>query len=229
MNDQSAQARELHLWTEGGSPVASPEELAPFLRWHRAGDRILDLGCGDGRTLRGLAAGGIRARGVELNSELAALCREDGLQVEQGDAREFLARDDAWDTVSMLDFVEHIPLEVFISLLGLIGARPGARIWIQTPNLESLMGMKFWFHMPSHVLALHPWVLRKLLQRHGFRILEEWTEYGELPWTGWRRRLTLKLLNAVFGSVQTALFVGGANVCLVAEAGGRPAAEPPVG
>lgn len=223
MNAHPDQLPELHLWTEGGSPVFPADELAPYLRWHRPGDRVVDLGCGDGRGLRAFAAARIDARGVELNAELAALCQADGLRVTQGDAREYLAHSTDWETVSMLDFVEHIPLDVFTQILGTVAARPGARVWIQTPNLDSLMGFKFWFHMPSHISALHPWVLRKILQRRGFVILEEWTQYGGLPWTGWRRRLTIRLLNSIFGPVQAALFLGGANICLVAEA--RPAAE----
>ncbi|MBS0659725.1 MAG: methyltransferase domain-containing protein [Verrucomicrobia bacterium] len=218
MNAQPDQAAELHLWTEGGAPIIPAAELAPYLRWHRPGDRLFDLGSGDGRVLRGLAAAGVAARGVDLNRELVALCQADGLPVVQGDAREVLTQTPDWETITMLDFVEHIPLEVFTDILKIVGARPGARVWIQTPNLDSLMGFKFWFHMPSHISALHPWVLRKLLQRHGFRILEEWTEYGGLPWTGWRRRLTIRLLNSIFGPVQAALFLGGANICLVAEA-----------
>ena len=215
----SSQFKELHLWTDGGSPVADPLQMEPYLRWHRQGERILDIGCGDGRVLRYLLKKGFQAEGVDLNTELVALCQADGLPVKQQDALEAVRGETSrHGTFSMMDFIEHIPMETATGILNAIAARPGSRVWIQTPNLDSLMGFKFWFHMPTHVLPLHPWVLRRMLDRMGFRILAEWTDYGGLPWKGFRRWLTLKIINALFGSPMAQLFLGGGNICLVAEA-----------
>ena len=210
--------KELHLWTDGGSPVASAHLIEPYLRWTTVGEKILDIGCGDGSLLRFLRDRGYQAEGVDLNAELAALCQADGLKVRLGDARQAIREADPdFRVFSMLDFVEHIPMDALLEILEQIAQRPGARVWIQTPNLESIMGFKFWFHMPSHVLPLHPWVLRKILDRLGFTILDEWTDYGGLPWTGLRRWITLKILNGLFGSPMTQMFLGGGNICLVAE------------
>lgn len=220
MNSPSSdELKELHLWTEGGSPVANPQQIEPYLRWTKPGESILDIGCGDGSLLRFLRSRGYQAEGVDLNAELAALCQADGLNVKCGDAREAVQQaDPGHRTFSMLDFVEHIPMQTLLGILGQIALRPGARVWIQTPNLESIMGFKFWFHMPSHVLPLHPWVLRKILGRLGFVILDEWTDYGGLPWTGLRRWISLKILNGLFGPPMAKMFLGGGNICLVAEA-----------
>ncbi len=222
MEARSDQPKEMHLWTDGSTEPADAASLAAYLKHTPAGAAILDIGCGDGRVLRRLLAEGFKAEGLDLNAELVALCRASGLPVEQGDAREILPRRAGhFDVYSMLDFVEHVPMDVLVAILGIIGRQRGARIWIQTPNLDSVMGFKFWFHMPSHILPLHPWVLRKMLVRLGYRIVDEWTDYGGLPWTGFRRWLTLKILNGLLGPPQAALFVGGANICLVAEASGK--------
>lgn len=219
MRAPANELKELHLWTEGGLPIADAGQMQPYLRWVRPNDRILDIGCGDGRVLRFLLQHGHKADGVDLNAELIAMCRADGLPVEQRDARETVSScAERYGVFSMLDFIEHIPMETAVEILRAIAARPGARVWIQTPNLDSLMGFKFWFHMPTHVLALHPWVLRRMLDRLGFRILAEWTDYGGLPWTGLRRWLTLKIINGLFGPPLANLFLGGGNICLVAEA-----------
>lgn len=213
------QLKEVHLWTEGGSPVADPLQMDPYLRWLRKDERVLDIGCGDGRVLRFLLGKSIPAEGVDLNTELVALCQADGLPVKQQDALEAVRSGvEHYGTFSMMDFIEHVPMEVATGILHEIAARPGSRVWIQTPNLDSLMGFKFWFHMPTHVLPLHPWVLRRMLGRLGFRILAEWTDYGGLPWKGFRRWLTLKIINGLFGSPIAQLFLGGGNICLVAEA-----------
>ncbi len=218
----SNELKELHLWTEGGNPVAAAQQIEPYLRWTEPGERILDIGCGDGSLLRFLRGRGYQAEGVDLNAELVAGCVADGLKVQLGDAREAIRQaDPSYRIFSMLDFVEHIPMEALLEILGQIALRPGARVWIQTPNLESIMGFKFWFHMPSHVLPLHPWVLRKILNRLGFVILDEWTDYGGLPWTGLRRWISLKILNGLFGPPMAKMFLGGGNICLVAEV--RPA------
>ena len=214
----SDELKELHLWTEGGSAVANPQQMEPYLRWTNPGESILDIGCGDGSLLRFLRIRGYQAEGVDLNAELVALCQADGLKVKCGDASEAVEKaDPGYRTFSMLDFVEHIPMKTLLAILEQIAMRPGARVWIQTPNLESIMGFKFWFHMPSHVLPLHPWVLRKILGRLGFVILDEWTDYGGLPWTGLRRWISLKILNGLFGPPMAKMFLGGGNICLVAE------------
>jgi 2-polyprenyl-3-methyl-5-hydroxy-6-metoxy-1,4-benzoquinol methylase len=229
MKNEKHNLKELHLWTDGGTQEADPGALKPYLRWVGKEDRILDIGCGDGRILRFLLQQGYQAEGVDLNPELVALCREQGLPVELGDAAEVIQRDASnFKVFSMLDFIEHIPMEVLLDILGVIALKPGARVWIQTPNLDSVMGFKFWFHMPTHVLPLHPWVLRKILDRLGFAILAEWTDYGGIPWTGFRRWLTMKILMGLFGPPLAQMFVGGGNICLVAEARGTARGALPI-
>ncbi len=207
--------------------MADAAQVEPYLRHLRPGDRVLDIGCGDGALLRLLRAREVPADGIDLNSELVGLCRADGLAVTEADAREAVRAAAGGHTVfSMLDFVEHVPMDTLREVLAAVAARPGARLWLQTPNLDSVMGFKFWFHMPSHVLPLHPWVLRKMLTGSGFRILAEWTDYGGIPWTGFRRWLTMKILNGLFGPPLAQMFVGGGNICFVAEVAGETA-DPP--
>ncbi len=41
------------------------------------------------------------------------------------------------------------------------------------------MGFKFWFHMPSHMNAMHPFVIRNVLGRLGYEIIDKWSETME--------------------------------------------------
>ncbi|MGD8563375.1 MAG: methionine biosynthesis protein MetW, partial [Desulfarculaceae bacterium] len=51
---------------------------------------LLDIGCGRGEFLELAREAGITARGVDLNPEMAAFCREQGLEVAEADALEYL-------------------------------------------------------------------------------------------------------------------------------------------
>ena len=53
------------------------EWLAP-----RPGERILDLGCGDGQLTARIAAGGIEIRGVDSSAAMVAAARERGVDAE---------------------------------------------------------------------------------------------------------------------------------------------------
>ena len=71
-----------------GDPRAA-ESYVPFFDW---GDvDVLDVGCGRGEFLELLDAAGIPARGIDLNHEMAELCRARGLDVTEADAVGYLA------------------------------------------------------------------------------------------------------------------------------------------
>lgn len=220
MNTNAAEFREMNVWASESSELdpLSIAFLQKYLDTLSLGDSVLDIGCGQGKLVRFLRDRGIAVLGVDLNAELVEIALSAGLPVKLVDAVTAMKTEaSAFTVFSMLDFVEHTPVDAIVEILSVISEKPGAMIWLQTPNLDSLMGLKFWFHMPSHVTALHPVVLRKLLTRFNFEIVAEWSDFGGLPWTGLRRKIALKILNALFGSPIANMFLGGGNICLVAK------------
>jgi SAM-dependent methyltransferase len=71
-------ARNARFVSDLGMPVV--ELLAP-----QPGERILDLGCGDGALTEKIAAFGCSVLGVDASSELLAAARSRGLDVQQAD------------------------------------------------------------------------------------------------------------------------------------------------
>lgn len=222
MSVQSEDFKDLHVWGEAAGQTAEISEVTrlfiqKYIDTLQPDDAVLDIGCGEGKALRLIQENGHRVLGIDLNSEMISDAQRAGLPVKQMDVLAAIEEEgDNFNVFCMLDFVEHIPLEVFLEVLKKIAERPGAKVWIQTPNLDSIMGMKFWFHMPSHVTPLHPFVLRNILHRYGFEITGEWTDYGGIPWKGLRRRIVLKILYALFDAPLTEMFLGGGNICLTA-------------
>ena len=207
---------DIHVWLCDESP-ASQLEFERYLRWIKPDDVVMDIGSGAGTFLEVLRRNRIKAFGVDLNESLAKRASAKGSTVLVKDVLKALTEDRSGVTVfSMMDFVEHISLRTLLEILKRLSTVPGAKVLIQTPNLESVIGMKFWFHLPSHVTPLHPFFLRRLLKQHGFEIVDEWTSYGNLPWSGFRRWLTMKILNGVFGPPVAKMFCEGANIMIVA-------------
>jgi SAM-dependent methyltransferase len=209
---------ELHVWSLDEKGVLEGLKNSMYLKSISKEDKILDIGCGQGIMVKCLHELGYKVLGIDLNQELIDGCKLKGLPVVKIDALEGIKKfGSEYSVYSMLDFVEHVPIETFIDIMKEISSRPNSIVWLQTPNLDSLVGFKFWFHMPSHINAMHPFVLRGLLKRLDFEIVSEWTEYGELPWKGLRRKITVKFLNAVFGPVQARMFLEGGNICIIAK------------
>lgn len=64
----------------------------------QAGERILDLGCGDGALTRKIADAGAVVKGIDKSPDLLAAARQLSLDVEEGDGHE-LAFDQEFDAV----------------------------------------------------------------------------------------------------------------------------------
>lgn len=97
---------------------------------------VVDVGCGFGRTLRFLKAAGIEAIGVDINPEIVAHNRRDGLACLSPE--EFFGQHRLADVVIMSHVVEHFsPQELFIfmeSYLNLL--RSGGCLLIATPLMS---------------------------------------------------------------------------------------------
>ncbi len=70
------------------------EWLAP-----QPGERILDLGCGDGQLTVQLAAAGALVRGLDASPQMAAAARCRGIEVDEGPAEHLPYGDAAFDAV----------------------------------------------------------------------------------------------------------------------------------
>lgn len=143
-------------------PAAGPEGV------------LLDVGCGDGSFLRIGRALGYTVQGIETDPRAAETARQAGMPVHVGVADNAPLAPGSIDQITMNHVVEHLhdPLATLRHLQAAL--RPGGRIWIQTPNIDSLGAKHFqqaWrgLEPPRHLVLFHAASLRELLGRAGFR------------------------------------------------------------
>lgn len=86
-------------WSAGNGcgPVDAAVEVLAWLD-PRPGERILDLGCGDGRLARVIKARGAEVTGIDISPEMVATARRNGVDARLGDGHA-LAFDGAFDAV----------------------------------------------------------------------------------------------------------------------------------
>jgi 2-polyprenyl-6-hydroxyphenyl methylase/3-demethylubiquinone-9 3-methyltransferase len=106
-----------------------------------AGRRVLDVGCGGGLLAEGMARRGARVTGIDLAPEALAVARlhalESGVEVDYRlETAESLAgaRPAAYDLVTCLEMLEHVPdpAGIVASLARLV--RPGGHVICSTIN-----------------------------------------------------------------------------------------------
>lgn len=180
--DSVARAHEEHGYLElerryRGTEEEIRERISQYLPWLRDRSPVLDLGCGRGESLALLRDHGVAARGVDGSARMVALCRERGLEAEEGDLFDYLARVPEGSLGGVVSFhvIEHLPVGSLNRLVGLAwrALRPGGVLILETPNPLSVVvaARNFWLD-PTHRRPVHPESFRLLYELAGFEPIE---------------------------------------------------------
>lgn len=142
----------------------------------RRGLRVLEVGSGFGDVLIYLRSRGCEVLGTDVSVEAAEVGRRLGVEIRLGNLADIGLPSDSFDFGLMCHSLEHLP-DPNVELAELRRVlRPGAQLQIAVPNGDALrfeMDGAHWAHLshPLHFWYFHPDALRRLVERHGFRIV----------------------------------------------------------
>jgi SAM-dependent methyltransferase len=145
-------------------------EFGRALSLVQAGDRVLDLGCGDGRFLGMLEPG--QGSGVELNPDAVARARSKGLEVRHGSIQEVESA--SADVLTMFQVLEHVTNPVLLLREADRVLRPNGRLCVAVPNNDAFVGEGL--HDPLNSPPHHPLRWTKSAVRYAGQMLSFGTD-----------------------------------------------------
>jgi SAM-dependent methyltransferase len=156
-----------------GSRETIRARLESYLPFFAGASDVLDIGCGRGEFLELLAGTGVRARGIDLNHEMAEFCRSRGLDVTEADAVGYLSTlpDASLGGIFAAQVVEHLQPGYLLQFLELAfhKLRPGGRVILETLNPACWVAFfDSYIRDITHVWPLHPETLKYLVLASGF-------------------------------------------------------------
>jgi SAM-dependent methyltransferase len=156
-----------------GSREVIRERLESYLPYFEGKTDVLDVGCGRGEFLDLLHARGIAARGIDLNHEMAEVCRARGLDVTEADAVGYLSalEDGSLGGIFAAQVVEHLQPGYLLRFLELafLKLRPGGRLVLETLNPACWVAFfESYIRDITHAWPLHPETLKYLVVASGF-------------------------------------------------------------
>jgi SAM-dependent methyltransferase len=149
--------------------------------------RLLDIGCGNGFSLKFMSENGWEAFGIEPSPKASEYARSLGLNIINTTLEEFAG--DKWfnyfDAINLKCVLEHIPnpmeiLEICKSLL-----KNSGMICIEVPNdfnilqsrVHKLANPQWWISIPDHINYFDFHALEKLLESLVFEIILKTTDF----------------------------------------------------
>jgi SAM-dependent methyltransferase len=160
-----------------GSPEEIRQRLLPYLPLFEGATNVLDVGCGRGELLDLFREHGIGARGIDLNDEMVALCRDRGLQADRSDALGFLASqpDGSLGGLIATQVVEHLKPEYLMRFLETAHQKlaPGSTLVLETINPACWTAFfDAYIRDLTHAQPLHPDTLKYLVQACGYQSVQ---------------------------------------------------------
>jgi len=166
-----------HLDRFRGSPDEIARRQRLYIDYFRESAPVLDVGCGRGEFLELLAADGIEAYGIDVNSEIVKANKERGLKVIRADLLEHLrkAKEGSLGGILAAQVVEHLDepqLRSFLTQSHRV-LRDGGVLIAETLNPESIYAMTRYFYQDyTHHAPLPPELLRFYAELAGFAEVE---------------------------------------------------------
>lgn len=140
--------------------------------------RVLDVGCGTGETLQELRRLGWEAEGVDFDVKAAETARRSyGLTVRLGTLGEQEYPSNYFDAVGMSHVIEHVhdPVKLLAECRRIL--KPGGRLIVATPNVDSFGHRRFgtsWSSLvaPSHLCLFSSKTLAETALKAGFASIQ---------------------------------------------------------
>ena len=152
------------------------KQYIPFFRSQKylasvANPFVVDIGCGRGEFLEECITAGIPCKGVDINEDMIAHCKEKHLDVVKDDAIQYLAtlENDSLRGIITCHVVEHFPTQSLLTFLRLCAQKlaPGGRLVIETPNPCSFFSLSMFYRDFTHQQPIHPDMLKLALEKLG--------------------------------------------------------------
>lgn len=138
------------------------DQALPFLT---SGEKLLEIGCGKGAFLTAAAQRGVSVAGLEMNSQIAAVCRQRGLAVAEETIEVHAeTHGDYYDNVFSFQVVEHIAEIGYFLTAALAVLKPGGKLLISVPNNDSFFFKEAGLvslNLPPHHMGL--WGVNSLI------------------------------------------------------------------
>ena len=160
----------------------------------KSGNRLLDIGCGDGSFLLSAKKAGWEVTGTEMNPKSA---RKAGLDVKE--TLEELVNGREYDCITLWHSLEHMR-DIRYTLAQLAGLlTPNGKILIAVPDNEGIQSKLFgprWLHLdvPRHLYHFDADSLSFCLASAGLNTLAQWHQEFEYDAMGWSQ----SALNCIF-------------------------------
>jgi SAM-dependent methyltransferase len=184
-------------FTTARTVESSLERLVQSSEQFRRTSRWLDVGFGEGGLLAVAGRNGWQCFGIEVSGRALEHGRAQGWSVTNGPTEDARFVDGAFDVVSMIELLEHVPAPLGVLRDAARWLRPGGLLYLTTPNAESLnrriLGPA-WSVVcpPEHVILWTEAALRGALERTGFRVrrvrAEGWNPTEVLRRLAWGRK-----------------------------------------
>jgi SAM-dependent methyltransferase len=139
---------------------------------------LFDVGAATGILLNLARERGWQVEGIEPSVWAVHLARKRyRLELMEGAFEEAPLKTDYYTSVTMVDFIEHIPHPFEAATKAYKALSPGGILCLVTPDINSrtakLMGGKWWHFRPGHLGYFTKKSLETMLHRSGFRIIKQ--------------------------------------------------------